>query len=208
MSRDITTTHGNAAPTRTQTDCCANTCTGTLIWPRSLRTSSTPSLRNSTTAHVEYLAGPLRPRRSALPCRNRCCVRLPGAVSRLRSSLGGRWRTSRARRRPRATLVRRPGPRARSRRDARRMRHHPKTSDHLRMPTALARGLWARLDPIPDRPAALHQDHRTVDAVLARPEPEIPPLPPARPQPTIPRPARLPRRTSRPHLLGLTERLT
>jgi Protein of unknown function (DUF3024) len=42
------------------------------------------------------------------------------------------------------------------------MRRRPKTSDHLRMPTALARGLRARLDPIPDRPAALHQDHRTL----------------------------------------------
>ena len=28
------------------------------------------------------------------------------------------------------------------------MRHRPKTSDHLRMPTALARGLLSRLDPI------------------------------------------------------------
>ena len=31
------------------------------------------------------------------------------------------------------------------------MRRRPKTSDHLRMPTALARGLRSRLDPVPDR---------------------------------------------------------
>ena len=37
------------------------------------------------------------------------------------------------------------------------MRRRPKVSDHLRMPTALARGLRPRLDSIPDRPAALHQ---------------------------------------------------
>jgi IS30 family transposase len=46
------------------------------IWPRSLRTSSTLSRRNSTTARVEYLAGPPRPRLLALPGRNRCCLRL------------------------------------------------------------------------------------------------------------------------------------
>src|SRR5271165_4243889 len=70
---------GSAAPTRTPTDCCANTCTETPTWPRSLRTSSTLSPRNSTTARVEYLAGPPRPRRSALPSRCRCCVRPPRA---------------------------------------------------------------------------------------------------------------------------------
>ena len=39
-----------------------------------------------TTARVEYLAGPPRPKRSALPSRNRCCLRLPSRCgSRLRS---------------------------------------------------------------------------------------------------------------------------
>ena len=86
VSSATRTTHGSAAPTRTRTDCCANTCTRTPIWPRSPRTTSTPSPRNSTTARVEYLAGPLRPRRSVLPSRNRCCLRLPSrGGSRLRS---------------------------------------------------------------------------------------------------------------------------
>src|SRR6201998_1068858 len=63
----------------------------------------------------------------------------------------------RARRRPRPTLVRRPGPRARLRRDPRRMRRRPKTSHHLRMPTAdwqdphrqptSHRRRWPRLPP-------------------------------------------------------------
>jgi hypothetical protein len=35
--------------------------------------------------------------------------------------------------------------------------HHPKASDHLRMLTALARGLRPRLDPIPDRPASVRR---------------------------------------------------
>ncbi len=76
-SSAIRTTHGSAAPTRTRTDCCASTCTGTPIWPRSPKTSSTPLPRNSTTARVEYLAGPLRPKRSALPSQDRCWFRLP-----------------------------------------------------------------------------------------------------------------------------------
>ena len=38
----------------------------------------------------------------------------------------------------------------------------PKASDDLRMPTALARGPWTRVDPIPDRALALHQDHRSL----------------------------------------------
>jgi len=71
------------------------------------------------------------------------------------------------------------------------------------MPAALARRLRPRLDPIPDRPPALHQNDRVIDAALARPEPEIPPLRTSRPQSPSPRPARLPRRPSRPHLLGL-----
>jgi hypothetical protein len=75
--------HGSAVPTRTRTDCYANTCTRTPTWPRSPRTSSTLSLRNSTTARVEYLAGPPRRKHSALPSPNRCCVRL------LSSSFGG-----------------------------------------------------------------------------------------------------------------------
>jgi IS30 family transposase len=69
-------THGSAVPTRTRTDCYANTCTRTPTWPRSPRTSSTLSLRNSTNARVEYLAGPPRLKHSALPSPNRCCVRL------------------------------------------------------------------------------------------------------------------------------------
>ena len=84
------TIHGSAAPTRTRTDCCASTCTGTPIWPRSLRTSSTPSPRNSTTARVEYLAGPPRPRRSALPSRNRCYLRLPSRGS-FSAAIMTRW---------------------------------------------------------------------------------------------------------------------
>src|SRR5258708_35813027 len=64
-------------------------------------------------------------------------------------------------------------------RDPRRMRSRRKASDHLRMPAALARGCQTRLDPLPNRPIALHQDHRSVDPVLARPEPEIPPAPTA-----------------------------
>ncbi len=60
-------------------------------------------------------------------------------------------------------------PRAHSQRDPRRMRHRPKTSDHLRMPAAAARGLRTRLDSLSDRPPALHQNHRTMDSVLARP---------------------------------------
>jgi IS30 family transposase len=72
--------------------------------------------------------------RSVRRCRAKtddACACLAGAVSRLRSWLSGRWRTSRARRRPRATLVRGPGPRARPRRGPRRMRRRTKTSDHL-----------------------------------------------------------------------------
>jgi hypothetical protein len=72
------------------------------------------------------------------------------------------------------------------------------------MPTALARGLRARLDPVPDRLPALHQGHRAMDPVLARPEPEIPPLQTSRSQPPSPRPTRPRRRPSRPHLLGIT----
>jgi Integrase core domain len=118
--------------TNENTDCCASTYTGPPICPRSLRTSSTMLPRNSTTARVESLAGPLRPKRLALTSRFRCCLRLPSrGGSRLRSWLGGRWRTSRARRRPRATLVRGPGPRARPRRGPHRMRRRTKTSDHL-----------------------------------------------------------------------------
>ena len=114
------------------------------------------------------------------------------------------WRTSRARRRPRPTLVRQPSPRAHSRRDLRRMRRRTKASDHRRMPTAVARGLRTRLDPLPARPPALHQNHRASDPVRARSQPQIPPLPSTRPQPPSPRPTRLPRQPSRPHLLGIT----
>ena len=101
--------HGSAVPTRTRTDCCASTCTETPIWPRSLRTSSTLSPRNSTTVRVEYSAG--QPRRSvrgyraetaaAGRLRSRCCLGCDQG--------GGRRRTSRVRRRPRTTLVRRAG---------------------------------------------------------------------------------------------------
>jgi len=70
-------------------------------------------------------------------------------------------------------------------RDPRRMRSRPKASDHLRMPAALARGCQTRLDPLPNRPIALHQDHRSVDPVLARPEPEIPPHQPLDPSPRV-----------------------
>jgi hypothetical protein len=103
------------------------------------------------------------------------------------------YTNSAARRRPRPTLVRQPGPRAHSQRDPRRMRHRPKASDHLRMPAAVARRLRTRLVSLSDRPPALHQNHRTMDPVLARPQPQIPPIPTTRPQPPSPRPTRLPR---------------
>ena len=67
-----------------------HTCTGTPIWPRSLRTSSTLSLRNSITARVEYWAGPPRPRRSVLPSRNRRCLRLPSRCS-FSAAIMTRW---------------------------------------------------------------------------------------------------------------------
>jgi hypothetical protein len=58
----------------------------TPTWPRSPRTSSMQSLRNSTSARVECSARPPRQRRSVLPSRNRCCLRLPSRCgSRLRS---------------------------------------------------------------------------------------------------------------------------
>jgi len=51
----------------------------------------------------------------------------------------------------------------------------PTTFDHLRMPAALARGSRTRLAPVPDRAPA--QDDRALVPVLARPEPQIPPVP-------------------------------
>jgi hypothetical protein len=65
------------------------------------------------------------------------------------------------------------------------MRHRPKTSDHLRMLAARARGLQTRLDSLSDRPPALHQNHWTMDCALARPQPQIPPLPTLDPSPRI-----------------------
>ena len=76
-------------------------------------------------------------------------------------------RTSRTRRRAGTALVRPAGPRPRPWGNPHRMRRHPTTSDHLRMPTTLARGLRPGLDPLPHRAPALHQNHRTMDAVLA-----------------------------------------
>jgi len=73
----------------------------------------------------------------------------------------------------------------------------------LRVPTPLARRPRPRMDPVPDRTPAPHQDHRPLDAVLARPEPQVPPLPAPGPQSPRPGPPRLPRQTRRPHLLGI-----
>src|ERR1700736_4158593 len=84
------------------------------------------------------------------------------------------------------------------------MRHRPKASDDLRMPTALARGPWTRVDPIPDHALALHYDHGSLDAVLARPEPEISPLSISGSQPPGARPPRPPRQQRRSDLLGIT----
>jgi IS30 family transposase len=61
-------------------------CTRTPTCPRSPRTSSMSSPRNSTTARVEYSAGPPQPRRSAQSSRNQCCWRPRSRCgSRLRS---------------------------------------------------------------------------------------------------------------------------
>jgi len=65
-----------------------------------------------------------------------------------------------------------------------------------------------QLDPLPDRPTALHQDHQRVDAVLARPQPALPRL---RTPPTDHQHRRAHRRDrARParYLLGLTRQAT
>ena len=101
---------------------------------------------NLTTARVEYWTGPPQPRRSAQSSRNRCSWRPRSRCgSWLRSWLHRRRRTSEldspaynagAPTRSPSTLAAR----------SHRMRPHPKTSDHLRMPAALARGLRPRLE--------------------------------------------------------------
>ena len=73
-------------------------------------------------------------------------------------------------------------------RDPCRMRRHLKASDHLRMPSALVRGPWVGLDPVPHRPSALHQSHRSMGPVPAGPQPQITPIPTTRTQPPNPRP--------------------
>src|SRR5215203_2643065 len=98
------------------------------------------------------------------------------------------------------------GCRARPPPGPRRMRHRQQTPDNPRAASTLARGLRAGMDQLPDCAAALHRLHQNLDAVLARPQPALPPLRPTRPLAPSRRSPRRARPRPHRHLLGLTPR--
>src|SRR5215208_2372363 len=103
-------------------------------------------------------------------------------------------------------MVRRTGARARPPPGPRRMRHRQQTPDNPRAASTLARGLRAGMDQLPDCAAALHRLHQNLDAVVARPQPALPPLRPTRPLAPSRRSPRRARPRPHRHLLGLTPR--
>src|SRR6266508_148934 len=65
-------TRGNAAPMRTPTASCANTCPSARAWPTSPNTIAIGSRRNSTAAHGSGSA--FGPRRNAIKDDAQCCT--------------------------------------------------------------------------------------------------------------------------------------
>src|SRR5260370_10112858 len=59
------------------------------------------------------------------------------------------------------------------------MRCRVRVSDDRGVPAALAHGPRPAVDPLSHRPAAPHQHNEALGAVLARPQPALPPLRPA-----------------------------
>lgn len=84
------------------------------------------------------------------------------------------------------------------------MRTRDTAYHHRRTPRTLAGRRGARLDQLPHRQAAVHQDGQPLDAVMARPQPPIPRLRPTASIPPRRRRANRDRSRSDPHLLGLT----
>src|SRR5215472_18995192 len=101
-------------------------------------------------------------------------------------------------------MVRRAGARTRPPPGPRRVPGRPPAPHHRRAPRSLARGPRTGMDQPPGRPPALHRHHQVLDLVLARPQPPVPHLRPARTVEPHRRPAQRDRPRPHLHLLGLT----